>query len=109
MQPDNIRPVARSPSFNLSDDISNSNRNTFPNRDRRSPAQDCAPNATIPLNGLSLKTAIIPAVRGLSRDAARYLWHICRKFSGLRLVSEQAGPGRRVLAISSPPDRHKYG
>jgi hypothetical protein len=32
MQPDSIKPVARSPSFTLSDDISNSNRNTFPNR-----------------------------------------------------------------------------
>src|SRR3981189_116524 len=109
MQPDSIRPAARSPNFTLSDDISIPIEILFQIEDRRSSAQDCAPNATIPLNGLSLKMVIIPAVRRLSRDAARYLWQICRNFSGLRLVSGQATSGCRILAISSPPDRRKYG
>ena len=68
--------------------------------------QYCAPNATIPLIALSLKSAIIPELRWLSRNAGGSLCLFCRKFFEFLadFWAELRGPpNRRHAAAIRPP------
>src|ERR1035438_5591095 len=104
MQPVNIKPAARIPNFNFSDDMV-----YFRSKDFASARQLCAQNATIPLSLLSSKSVIIPDLRWLSRAATGPLCLFCRKFLAPGLIFGQAGLGCRIRATPKPFSRHKYG
>src|SRR5262245_4266108 len=99
MQPDNIRPVAKIPSFAFSDII------YFHSKDLAVTA--CALKPTIPLIPLWSKSATIPAFRVFSRAAGGGLWLFCRNFCGFRLILGQRLPWCRIRATLAPPVGHK--
>ena len=105
LQPDNIRPAARIPNITFSDDMVH--------------FQSKAPAFAAPILRLKRHNSINPII-GKNRQlfqmlsslfgaAGGWLWLLCRKFCGFRLIFGQAGRCCRITATLSPPHRHKYG